>query len=249
MDLARQDCKWMEAAAQSMAIMSAEQEAELLAEQRVALADLSAKHIADAWAAGFLEAVEVGAEAGANVVGMGEAAEGSAGPMVEAAATEPVDESRVPEDDDNADNEDKTPSTPKKCNKCWADNDPECCWYPTSTQTCYCCNALKRACTFSGRKSCKCGKVDPHVQCNFEKAVLVWHVRAFVVAQQELVTTSGMTSLSTASLALPTSQESGIAIDVAASEPATPKGKAKAVAAPQKQRASSSGDEQPTKQS
>ncbi|KAG6884173.1 hypothetical protein C0992_006823, partial [Termitomyces sp. T32_za158] len=275
MDLARQDRKWVEAAAQSAAIMSAEREAELLAEQRVALADLSAKHMADAWVAGFLEMV--GAEAGGDVVGTGEAAAGLAVPVVEVAATEPVDESEVPEDNDNADDEDKTPNANRQaeesvpglkgkktvsltarrdfklqkgsCNKCWADNDPEGCWYHTGTQPCYRCDALKRACTFSGRKSCERGKVDPHMQRNFEKAVLVRHARAFVVTQWELATAGGTTSLNVASLALPTSQESGIAVDVAASEPATPKGKAKAVSSPCKWLASLSSDSRPAKQS
>ncbi|KAG6894610.1 hypothetical protein C0992_005405, partial [Termitomyces sp. T32_za158] len=53
MDLACQERKWVEAAAQSAAIMSAEREAELLEERRVALAELKAKRMADAWAAGF----------------------------------------------------------------------------------------------------------------------------------------------------------------------------------------------------
>ncbi|KAG6883907.1 hypothetical protein C0992_007476 [Termitomyces sp. T32_za158] len=316
MDLACQDCKWAEAAAQSAAIMSAEQEAELLAEQRVALADLSAKRMADAWAAGFLEVVGVGAEAGGDAVGMGMAAEGLAVPVVEAAAAEPAEESKAPENDDDMGDEAEAPSMPKKvptiggsgrppavikrasksttpskrcsqkpptatsftdaqlrnllvprqdevildanrragesvpglkgkktvslaarrdfklqkgsCKKCWANNNPEGCWYPTGTRPCYRCNALKRACTFSGRKSRERGKVNPHVQRNFEKAVLVRCAREFVVAQRTLATTGGTTSLSTASLALPTTQESGIAVDVAAPEPATPKGKANA---------------------
>ncbi|KAG6874829.1 hypothetical protein C0992_006397 [Termitomyces sp. T32_za158] len=237
--------------------MSAEQEAELLEERRVALAALSAKHMAEAQAAGFLEAVEVGAVTSGEAVGTGEAAEGSAVATVEAAAAEPADESKAPEND-NADDEDDVLATPKrvptaggsghlpavikrasksttpskrcsqKCDKCWADNDPEGCWYPTGAQPCYHCDALKRACTFSGRKSHERGKVDPHVQRNFEKAVLVRRAREFVVAQRTLATAGGTTLLSAASLALSTAQESGIAVDMAAPEPATPKGKAKA---------------------
>ncbi|KAG6887266.1 hypothetical protein C0992_013085 [Termitomyces sp. T32_za158] len=114
MDLARQERKWVEAAAQSAAIMLAEREAELLEEQRVVLVDLLAKCMADAQAAGFLEAVEVGAATGGDAVGTEEAAEGSAMQAVEAAAAEPADESEAPEDNDNADNEDKVPVTPKK---------------------------------------------------------------------------------------------------------------------------------------
>ncbi|KAG6894609.1 hypothetical protein C0992_005404 [Termitomyces sp. T32_za158] len=119
--------------------------------------------------------------------------------------------------------------------------------YPTGAQPCYRCNALKRTCTFSARKFCKHGKVDPHVQRNFEKAVLVQHTWVFVVAQWKLATTGGMTSLSAASLVLPTTQEPGIAVDMAVSEPTTSKGKAKAVVTPQKQQASPSGNKQPAK--
>ncbi|KAG6893472.1 hypothetical protein C0992_009841, partial [Termitomyces sp. T32_za158] len=135
------------------------------------------------------------------------------------------------------------------CDKCWADNDPEGCWYPTGAQPCYRCDALKRACTFSGRKSRERGKVDPHVQRNFEKAVLVRRAREFVIAQRALATSGGTTSLSASSLALPTAQESGIAVDVAAPAPATPKGKAKVVSSPRKRLASPSSDSRPAKRS
>ncbi|KAG6874341.1 hypothetical protein C0992_007871 [Termitomyces sp. T32_za158] len=118
------------------------------------------------------------------------------------------------------------------CNKCWANNNPEACWYPTGGQPCLRCDALKRACTFSRMKSRECGKVNLHVQHNFEKAVLVRRARAFVVAQQRLATAGGTTSISAASLVLPTAQELGTAVDVAVSEPTTPKGKAKAVVTP-----------------
>ncbi|KAG6875137.1 hypothetical protein C0992_005034 [Termitomyces sp. T32_za158] len=275
MDLARQERQWAEAAAQSAAIMSAEWEVELLEERRVALAKFSAKCTADAQAAGFLEAVEVGTAGGGDAVEMGEMAA-----EVEAAAAEPVDESEAPEDEDDADNEDEVPVTPKRvptaggsgrlpavikrasksttpskrhtqkvvpqyelptattftnaqlcnllvprrdevvldndrwagenvpgvkgkktvslaacndcktrkglCDKCWADNDPECCWYPTGTQPCHRCDALKRACTISGQKSRERGKVDPHVQRNFEKAVLVQRAQAFILEQWKL---------------------------------------------------------------
>ncbi|KAG6895131.1 hypothetical protein C0992_003029 [Termitomyces sp. T32_za158] len=121
MDLARQERKWVEAAAQSAAIMLAEQEAELLEEWRVALAELLAKCMANVQAAGFLEVVEVGAITGGEVVGMEEAAaggpaaaEGLAVPMVEVAAAEPADEFEAPEEDDEAEDEDKVPVTPKR---------------------------------------------------------------------------------------------------------------------------------------
>ncbi|KAG6893090.1 hypothetical protein C0992_011293, partial [Termitomyces sp. T32_za158] len=109
MDLAHQERQWAEAAAQSAAIMLAEWEAELLEEQRVALAVFLAKGTADAQVAGFLEAVEVGAASGGNAVETGETVA-----EVEVAAAEPADESEAPEDEDNADNEDEVPVTPKR---------------------------------------------------------------------------------------------------------------------------------------
>ncbi|KAG6869797.1 hypothetical protein C0992_001948, partial [Termitomyces sp. T32_za158] len=109
MDLARQERQWAEAAAQSAAIMSAEREAELLEERRVALAALSAKRTAEAQAAGFLEVGEAGAATGGEAVETGKAAAGSA-----VATAEPAEESKAPESDDGADDEDKVPTTPKR---------------------------------------------------------------------------------------------------------------------------------------
>ncbi|KAG6882439.1 hypothetical protein C0992_011658 [Termitomyces sp. T32_za158] len=107
MDLARQERQWAEAAAQSAAIMSAEREAELLEERRVALAALSAKRTAEAQAAGFLEVGEVGAASSGKAVETGEAAAG-------AVTAEPAEESEAPESDDEADDEDEVPVTPKR---------------------------------------------------------------------------------------------------------------------------------------
>ncbi|KAG6881976.1 hypothetical protein C0992_013004, partial [Termitomyces sp. T32_za158] len=135
------------------------------------------------------------------------------------------------------------------CDKCWADNDPECCWYPTGAQPCHRCDALKRACTISGRKSRERGKVDPHVQRNFEKAVLVRRARAFVVEQRKLSAAGKATSISVSSLALPTSQSPGYVVDVVDVAPSTPKGKGKAPSTPRKRRASVSGDKRPAKRS
>ncbi|KAG6880550.1 hypothetical protein C0992_003635, partial [Termitomyces sp. T32_za158] len=109
MDLARQERQWAEAATQSAAIMSAEWEAELLEERRVALAALSAKRTAEAQAAGFLEVGEAGAASGGEAVETGEAAAGSA-----VATAELAEESEAPETDDGADNEDEVPATPKR---------------------------------------------------------------------------------------------------------------------------------------
>ncbi|KAG6874251.1 hypothetical protein C0992_007971 [Termitomyces sp. T32_za158] len=120
MDLACQDCKWAEAAAQSTAIMLAKQEAELLAEQRVALAELSAKRMANTQAAGFLEAVEVGAVTGGDAVGTGEAAmAGLAVPAVEAAVADKSADESAAQDDEEADDKDEVPTTPKKSSNHW----------------------------------------------------------------------------------------------------------------------------------
>ncbi|KAG6874748.1 hypothetical protein C0992_006734 [Termitomyces sp. T32_za158] len=108
MDLVRQERQWAEAATQSAAIMSAEQEAELLEERRLALAEFLAKRTADARVAGFLEAGEEGAASGGEAVETGKMAA-----EVEAAA-EPAEESKAPEDEDDADDEDEVPVTPKK---------------------------------------------------------------------------------------------------------------------------------------
>ncbi|KAG6874680.1 hypothetical protein C0992_006993 [Termitomyces sp. T32_za158] len=316
MDLAHQERQWAEAAAQSAAIMSAEREAELLEERRVALVALSAKRTAEAQAAGFLEAV--GTAGGGDAVETGEAAAGSAVATVEAATAEPAEESEALENDDDADNEDKVLAMPKRvptaggsgrlpavikrasksttpskrctqkampqyepptattftnaqlrnllvprrdevvldnnrqagenmpgvkrkktvllaarddfkslkglCDKCWADNDPECCWYPIGAQPCHHCDALKRACTISGRKSRERGKVNPHVQRNFEKVVLVQRARAFMLEQRKLLAAGKAILISVASLALLTAQESGVVVDVHNLAPTTPKG-------------------------
>ncbi|KAG6885380.1 hypothetical protein C0992_005181, partial [Termitomyces sp. T32_za158] len=58
------------------------------------------------------------------------------------------------------------------CNKCWADNDPEVCWFPTAALPCYQCDALKRACTYSSIKSHGHSKVNPIVQRTFESRQL-----------------------------------------------------------------------------
>ncbi|KAG6882372.1 hypothetical protein C0992_011879, partial [Termitomyces sp. T32_za158] len=133
------------------------------------------------------------------------------------------------------------------CDKCWADNDPECCWYPTGAQPCHCCDALKRACTISGRKTHEHRKVDPHVQRNFKKAVLVRRARVFVLEQRKLLAVRKAISIGISSLALLTTQESRYVVDVVDLAPPTPKGKGKAPSMPRKQRASTSGDEQPAK--
>ncbi|KAG6895224.1 hypothetical protein C0992_002496 [Termitomyces sp. T32_za158] len=305
MDLARQECTWVEAAAQSAAIMSAEWEAELLEERRVALAELLAKRTADAQAAGFLEAVEVGAASGGNAVETGEAAAGSAVAAVEAATAEPADESEAPENDDDADNEDNVLAMPKRVpTSGGSGHSPAAIKRASKSTTPSKCRTQKvvpqyeppTATTFTnaqlhnllvprwdevvldndrcagetvpgvkGKKTvllaacddCKArkgssrkhGKVNPHVQRNFEKVVLVWQARAFVLGQRKLSAAEKAISISISSLVLPTAQELGYVVDVVDLVPPTPKGKAKATSTPHKQRASTAGDEPPTKQS
>ncbi|KAG6875780.1 hypothetical protein C0992_002381, partial [Termitomyces sp. T32_za158] len=70
------------------------------------------------------------------------------------------------------------------CDKCWADNNPEACWFPTAALPCYQCNALKRACTYSGIKSCKRSKVDLIMQHTFERSIQVRQACKFVEAQR-----------------------------------------------------------------
>ncbi|KAG6894981.1 hypothetical protein C0992_003656, partial [Termitomyces sp. T32_za158] len=135
------------------------------------------------------------------------------------------------------------------CDKCWADNDPKCCWYSTGAQPCHRCDAFKRACTILGQKSRERGKVDPHVQRNFEKAVLVRRAQAFVLEQRKLSAAGKAISISVSSLSLPTIQALGVVVDVNNLAPTTSKGKGKAASMPCKQRASASGDERPAKRS
>ncbi|KAG5719134.1 hypothetical protein E4T56_gene11872 [Termitomyces sp. T112] len=44
------------------------------------------------------------------------------------------------------------------CNNCWAENDPEGCWYPTGAQPCYCYNSTRKGCLYSGKSSRSTGK-------------------------------------------------------------------------------------------
>ncbi|KAG6875295.1 hypothetical protein C0993_009910, partial [Termitomyces sp. T159_Od127] len=39
------------------------------------------------------------------------------------------------------------------CDKCWADNDPEGCWYPVGAPPCFRCMAMKRPCILDGAKT------------------------------------------------------------------------------------------------
>ncbi|KAG6874252.1 hypothetical protein C0992_007972 [Termitomyces sp. T32_za158] len=87
------------------------------------------------------------------------------------------------------------------------------------------------------------------MQRNFEKSVLVRHAHAFVLKQRRLVAAGGTASISVSSLVLPTTQESGMVVNVVDLEPSTPKGKAKAVSSSHKQLASPSSNTWLAKQS
>ncbi|KAG5349266.1 hypothetical protein C0989_004910 [Termitomyces sp. Mn162] len=39
------------------------------------------------------------------------------------------------------------------CDNCWADNDPEGCWYPMGVQPCYRCDSMRKSCSHSGWSS------------------------------------------------------------------------------------------------
>ncbi|KAG6894144.1 hypothetical protein C0992_007348 [Termitomyces sp. T32_za158] len=230
MDLACQERQWADAATQSAAIMLAEREAELLEKWRVALAKLLAKRTADAQVAGFLEAVEVGATSGGDVVGTGEAAERSAVAAVEAAAAEPADESEAPKANDDADDKDDVLVTPKRV--------------PIAGNSGRLPVVIKR----TSKSTIPFKRRTQKVVLQYE-AVLVRRAKAFVLEQRKLSAAGKVISISVSSLALPTAQELGCVVDVVDLVPPTPKGKVKATSTPHKQRASASGDERPAKQS
>ncbi|KAG6881624.1 hypothetical protein C0993_000742, partial [Termitomyces sp. T159_Od127] len=95
------------------------------------------------------------------------------------------------------------------CDKCWADNDPEGCWYPVGTPPCFRCAAMKRPCTLDGAKTRECGNApNPTVERTYHRAVLVRRARAVVEKAQEAEARGEVVGLSKKSLALPTRQGS-----------------------------------------
>ncbi|KAG6893630.1 hypothetical protein C0992_009266, partial [Termitomyces sp. T32_za158] len=317
MDLARQEHQWAEAAAPSAAIMSAEQEAELLEERRLALAEFLAKRTADAQAAGFLEVGEEGAASGGEAVETGETAA-----EVEAAA-EPAEESEAPEDEDDAGDEDKVLVTPKKVptaggsgrlpavikrasksttpskrrtQKVVPQYKPPAATTFTDAQLCHLLVPRrdevvldnnrragenvpgvkgKKTVLLAARDNCKARKgvtnvgptttpnaagtqpvPSPAIVATPSKGLALFPVgspmnaaRAFVLEQRKLSAARKAISIGVSSLVLLTAQKSRYVVDVVDLAPPTPKGKGKAPSMPCKQRASTSGDEQPAKQS
>ncbi|KAG5717881.1 hypothetical protein E4T56_gene1440 [Termitomyces sp. T112] len=91
------------------------------------------------------------------------------------------------------------------CNNCWADNDPEGCWYPTGVQPCYHCNSTRKSCSHSRWSSRSTGgKFAKRIAT---KAALVRNARAFVEQQRELARRGEPIEVKPSSLILPTSQE------------------------------------------
>ncbi|KAG5728891.1 hypothetical protein E4T56_gene5608 [Termitomyces sp. T112] len=91
------------------------------------------------------------------------------------------------------------------CDNCWADNDPEGCWYPIGVQPCYCCDSTRKSCLHSGRSSRSTGgKFAKRIAT---KAALVRNARAFVERQRELAKRGESIKIKHLSLILPMSQE------------------------------------------
>ncbi|KAG6877139.1 hypothetical protein C0992_010715 [Termitomyces sp. T32_za158] len=107
------------------------------------------------------------------------------------------------------------------CNRCWADNNPEGCWFLAGILPCLHCDSLKKPCTYDGLKSWERGKADKAIKRTFQKAILVQWARDFVEVQRVVKAAGGMPVISSLSLALPTGQ---------GRESSKDKGKGKAVA-------------------
>ncbi|KAG6876180.1 hypothetical protein C0992_000561 [Termitomyces sp. T32_za158] len=92
------------------------------------------------------------------------------------------------------------------CNRCWAENNPEGCWFPAGVLPCLCCDSLKKPCMYNGLKSQECSKAVKAVKRTFQKAVLVWRACDFVEAQQAVKATGKAPVISDLGLVLPTGQ-------------------------------------------
>ncbi|KAG6864761.1 hypothetical protein C0993_008552 [Termitomyces sp. T159_Od127] len=59
------------------------------------------------------------------------------------------------------------------CDKCWANNNPEGCWYPICTPPCFRCMAMKRLGTLDGAKTHEHGNApNPTVEKTYHQAML-----------------------------------------------------------------------------
>ncbi|KAG6887044.1 hypothetical protein C0992_001062 [Termitomyces sp. T32_za158] len=122
------------------------------------------------------------------------------------------------------------------CDRCWAENDPEGCWFPAGVLPCLCCDSLKKPCTYDGLKSRERGKANKAIERTFQKAILVRRARGFVEAQRVVKATGEAPAISDLSLALPMGQGGESVSMVAEEEVEAPtsqhkdKGKGKVVA-------------------
>ncbi|KAG6894491.1 hypothetical protein C0993_011373, partial [Termitomyces sp. T159_Od127] len=89
------------------------------------------------------------------------------------------------------------------CDKCWADNNPEGCWYLVGTPLCFQCMAIKRPCTLDSAKMCEQKNTsNSMVERTYHQAVLVRRAQAVVEKAREVEAQSEAISLSKKSLAL-----------------------------------------------
>ncbi|KAG5349333.1 hypothetical protein C0989_004571, partial [Termitomyces sp. Mn162] len=94
------------------------------------------------------------------------------------------------------------------CDNCWANNDPEGCWYPTGVQPCYCCDSTRKSCSHSGWSLRSTGsKFTKRIAT---KVASVRNARAFVEQQRELARRGEHIEVKHLSLLLPTLQEGAV---------------------------------------
>ncbi|KAG6882649.1 hypothetical protein C0993_009737 [Termitomyces sp. T159_Od127] len=93
------------------------------------------------------------------------------------------------------------------CDKCWADNDSEGCWYPVGTPPYFRCVAMKRPCTLNGTKTQEHGNApNPTVEKTYYWVVLVRRTQAVVEKAWEAKAQGKVVSINKKSLVLPTRQ-------------------------------------------
>ncbi|KAG5333478.1 hypothetical protein C0989_005762, partial [Termitomyces sp. Mn162] len=94
------------------------------------------------------------------------------------------------------------------CDNCWANNDPEGCWYPMGVQPCYCCDSTRKSCSHSRwLLRSTGGKFAKRIAT---KVASVRNARAFVEQQRELARRGEPIEIKHSSLILPTSQEEAV---------------------------------------
>ncbi|KAG6899082.1 hypothetical protein C0993_001040 [Termitomyces sp. T159_Od127] len=94
------------------------------------------------------------------------------------------------------------------CDKCWADNDPEECWYPVCTPSCFRCAATNRPCTLDGAKMRKQGNtLNSMMERTYHRAALVRRAQDIVKRARETEAKGKTVAISKKSLALLTCQD------------------------------------------